>query len=85
MPKHADAVRHIFGSLLQKIVGIDGICADDFVRGDTDAAGCLGAVEIARSERARQFYAGAWEVAADPRPRQKAARLVREAAAKFKR
>src|SRR3954454_23883547 len=37
MPKHSDAVRHIFGSLLQEIVGIDGIGADDFVGCDTDA------------------------------------------------
>jgi hypothetical protein len=48
-------------------------------------AGGLGAVEIARSKRARRFYAGAWEVATDPRPRRNAARLAREAADRFKR
>ena len=48
-------------------------------------AGGIGAVEIARSERAHRFYARAWEVAADPRPRQKAARLARDAADRIKR
>jgi hypothetical protein len=48
-------------------------------------AGGLGAAEIARSERARRFYARAWDVAADPRPRRKAARLVRSAADRIKR
>lgn len=48
-------------------------------------AGGIGAVEIARSKRAREVYARAWEVAADPRPRQRAARLVRTAAGRVKR
>ena len=48
-------------------------------------AGGIGAAEIARSERARRFYARAWDVAADPRPRQKAARLMRNAADRIKR
>lgn len=48
-------------------------------------AGGIGAVEIARSERARRFYARTWEVAADPRARQKAARLARSAADRIKR
>lgn len=43
-------------------------------------AGGMGALEIARSKRARELYARAWEAAADPRPRQKAAGLVRNAA-----
>ena len=36
MPKHADAMRHVFWRLLQEIVGVDGICADDFIGGDAD-------------------------------------------------
>jgi len=40
-------------------------------------AGGLGAVEIARSERARKVYAKTWQVAADPRPRRKAAGVAR--------
>jgi hypothetical protein len=48
-------------------------------------AGGLGAVDIARSERARALYARAREAAADPRRRQKAAGLVRDAAARLKR
>ena len=48
-------------------------------------AGGVGAVDFARSERARALYARAWEVAADPRPRQKAAGVVRDAAARVKR
>ena len=48
-------------------------------------AGGAGAVEIARGARARRFYARAWDVAADPRPRQKAARFARDAAARIKR
>lgn len=48
-------------------------------------AGGIGAVEIARSERARKLYARAWEVAADPRPRQKAAGVFRAAAGRVKR
>jgi uncharacterized membrane protein len=48
-------------------------------------AGAIGAVEIARSARARRFYARAWGVAADPRPRQKAVRLARNAADRIKR
>jgi hypothetical protein len=47
--------------------------------------GGLGALEIARSPRARELYVRAWEVAADPRPRQKAAGLVRDVAARVKR
>jgi hypothetical protein len=48
-------------------------------------AGGVGALDIARSKRARALYARAWEVAADPRPRQKAAGLVRNAAGRVKR
>ena len=48
-------------------------------------AGGIGAAEIARGERARRLYARAWDVAADPRPRQKAARLLRNAADRIKR
>jgi hypothetical protein len=48
-------------------------------------AGGMGAVEIARSERARELYARAWQVAADPRPRRKAAGLMRDAAGRVKR
>ena len=48
-------------------------------------AGGFGAVDFARSERARALYSRAWDVAADPRPRQKAAGLVRNAAARVKR
>jgi hypothetical protein len=48
-------------------------------------AGGIGALDIARSKRARELYARAWEAAADPRPRQKAAGLVRNAAARAKR
>jgi hypothetical protein len=48
-------------------------------------AGGIGALDIARSKRARELYARAWEAAADPRPRQKAAGLVRSAAARAKR
>jgi len=48
-------------------------------------AGGMGAIEIARSERARDVYARAWEMAADPRPRRKAMRVVRNAAYRFKR
>ena len=48
-------------------------------------AGGMGAVDLARSERARELYARAREVAADPRPRQKAAGLVRDVAGRVKR
>lgn len=48
-------------------------------------AGGLGAVEVARSERARRFYARAWNSTAGPHPRRKAARLVRKARNTFKR
>ena len=48
-------------------------------------AGGTGAAGIVRSERARRLYARAWEAAADPRPRRKAARIVRNAAASIKR
>lgn len=48
-------------------------------------AGGLGAFDIARSKRARELYTRAWEVAADPRPRQKAAGLVRNAAGRVRR
>ena len=48
-------------------------------------AGGTGAAEIIRSERALRVYTRAWEAATDPRPRQKAARLVRSAAAGIKR
>jgi hypothetical protein len=48
-------------------------------------AGGMGAVEIARSQRARDLYARAWEVAANPVPRQKAAGFVRRAAGRVKR
>jgi hypothetical protein len=47
--------------------------------------GGLGALEIARSERARELYARAWETATDPRPRQKAAGLIRSAAGRLRR
>ena len=48
-------------------------------------AGGIGAFDAARSKRAREFYARAREVAADPRPRQKAAGFVRDAAGRVKR
>ena len=48
-------------------------------------AGGVGALDLARSKRARELYARAWEAAVDPRPRQKAAGLVRTAAARVKR
>jgi hypothetical protein len=48
-------------------------------------AGGTGAAGIVRSERARRLYARAWEAAADPRPRRKAARVVRKAACAVKR
>lgn len=48
-------------------------------------AGGIGALDIARSDRARELYARAREAAADPRPRQKAAEAVRDAAARVKR
>jgi hypothetical protein len=47
-------------------------------------AGGIGAVEIARSEQARRFYAKARELAADPRPRRNVARLARRAADRIK-
>ena len=47
-------------------------------------AGGLGAVDIARSRRARELYVRAWEAAASPRPREKAAGLVRKAAARYR-
>lgn len=43
-------------------------------------AGGIGAFDLARSQRARELYARAWEAASDPRPRQKVAGLVRNAA-----
>jgi hypothetical protein len=48
-------------------------------------AGWIGAVDLARSKRARELYATAWRAAADPRPRRKAAGLVRTGAARVKR
>jgi hypothetical protein len=48
-------------------------------------AGGIGAIEIAKSDRARELYARAWEAASDPGPRQKAARFARNAVAKVKR
>jgi hypothetical protein len=45
----------------------------------------IAAIEIARSRRARELYAGARQLAADPRPRQKAAGLARNAAGRLKR
>jgi len=48
-------------------------------------AGGMGAIEIARSKRAHELYAKAWAMATDPRPRQKATGLVRNAAGKVKR
>jgi len=48
-------------------------------------AGGVGALDLARSKRARELYARAWEAAADPRPRRKAAGLVRSAAGKVRR
>lgn len=47
-------------------------------------AGGVGAIEIARSRRARALYARAWELAADPRPRQKTVGLVRNAVRKVR-
>ena len=47
--------------------------------------GGTGAVDLARSKRARELYARAWELAVDPRPRQRAAGLVRDAAGRVKR
>lgn len=48
-------------------------------------AGGMGAVELARSERAREAYARAREIATDPRPREKAAGLVRDVAGRVRR
>lgn len=48
-------------------------------------AGGIGAIDLVRSERAREFYARAWAAAADPAPRQKVAGLARTAAARVKR
>lgn len=48
-------------------------------------AGGIGAIDLARSERARELYARAWAAAADPRPRRKVAGLARNAAARAKR
>jgi len=48
-------------------------------------AGGIGAIEIARSDRARKLYASAWQLAAAPRPRQTAARFVKNAASRLKR
>jgi len=48
-------------------------------------AGGIGAFDIARSRRARELYARAWEVAADPRPRRKVAGLARSAARRARR
>jgi hypothetical protein len=48
------------------------------------AAG-IGALEIARSERAEELYARTWKIAAGPRPRRKAVGLARKAAARIKR
>lgn len=48
-------------------------------------AGGVGAVEVARSKRARELYARAWGAASDPRPRQKAAGLARNAVTRVKR
>ncbi|HET8751602.1 MAG TPA: hypothetical protein VFM43_03650 [Gaiellaceae bacterium] len=48
-------------------------------------AGGIGAVDIARSKRARELYARARDVAMDPRPRRKAAGLVRNAADRVRR
>jgi hypothetical protein len=44
----------------------------------------IGAAEIARSDRARRLYAGARAAATDPSPRQKVARLVRNAAGRIR-
>jgi hypothetical protein len=35
-------------------------------------AGGMGAIDIARSKRARELYGRAWKVTTDPRPRRKA-------------
>ena len=48
-------------------------------------AGAMGAAELARSDRARAAYARAWEAAADPRRRQRAAGLARRAADRLRR
>src|SRR5215813_14936406 len=37
VPKHADAVRHVFRRLFQEVVGVDRIRSDHLVGGDTDA------------------------------------------------
>ncbi|HZT84021.1 MAG TPA: hypothetical protein VE984_01190 [Gaiellaceae bacterium] len=46
-------------------------------------AGGIGALDIARSERARALYAKAWGLG-DPRHRQKAVSLLRDAAGRLK-
>lgn len=48
-------------------------------------AGGMGAIELARSERVRELYARAREAATDPRPRAKAAGLVRDVAGRVRR
>ena len=47
-------------------------------------AGALGAVEVARSARARRLAAATWKLAADPRPRRAATGLARRVAARVK-
>lgn len=47
--------------------------------------GLTGAIELARSERARVAYARAWTVATDQRPRRKAAAMARSVGTKLKR
>jgi hypothetical protein len=42
-------------------------------------AGALAAVEFARSERARKLYGDARSLVRDPRPRERAAEVVRRA------
>jgi len=48
-------------------------------------AGALGAVELARSDRARKLGAKAWGAASDPDRRKVAADAVRKATARIKR
>jgi hypothetical protein len=48
-------------------------------------AGAVGALEVARSKRARELYERAGKLVADPRPRQKAAGFMRSATARFNR
>ena len=46
--------------------------------------GAVGAIELARSDRARRLYAEAWDAAAVPRRSRKAADLIRGAAGRVR-